>query len=185
MAKEKQVFFCKECGCLMGVKQDKRNHDKIIYNMNCNQYSRNPNLHLCTSHFINYSKLQNAVLNCLQRHIAKINLKEIISDLSYSEKLKKKKLCIQKEKYKKIEKLNQLYDDKVNNKLDDNIFKILSERIIYQIELLDKKLDEIGIDAQDLNRFLDISKSRLLISKLIDKITISRNKELDIYYNFN
>lgn len=89
----------------MGVKQDKRNRNKIVYNMNCNQYSRNPHLHLCTSHFINYTKLQESVLNCLQQHILKLDLNKIINGLSYSEKLQKKKLYIEKEKCKKIEKL--------------------------------------------------------------------------------
>lgn len=179
------LVFCKECGCLMGVKQDKRNHNKIIYNMNCNQYSRNPHLHLCTSHFINYTKLQDHVLNCLQQHIASVDLDEIIDSLSYSEKLQKKRLYIEKEKRKKIEKMNQLYDDKVNNKLDNKIFEMLRKRLISQINILDKNLDDIVIDTQEIKRVLDISKSRMLISKLIDKITISKNKELDIYYNFN
>lgn len=69
-----------------------------------------------------------------------------------------------------------MYDDRVNNKLDNKIFEMLRKRIISQINILDKKLDDIVIDDQELKNVLDISKSRVLISKLIDKITISKNK---------
>ncbi len=179
------LIFCKECGCLMGIKQDKRNSQKIIYNMNCNRYSRNPQLHLCSSHFVNYSKVQRLVVNCLQRHISRIDLKNTVDSLSYSEKMREKKLKIQSQRKKMIEKLNQLYDDKVNNKLDNNIFELLSDRINSQISLLDNKLDELLMRNSNIEKSLDIVQNRELVFKLIDKITISKNKELDIYFNFN
>lgn len=178
------LIFCKECGCLMGVKQDKRNPNKVIYNMNCNQYSRNPQLHLCSSHFISYSKLQDVIIKCLRKYISRVNLAEIRDHLSYSEKFQEQIISVENEKRKMIEKLNQLYDDKVNNKLDNEIFKLLTDRINFQISLLDDKLDKLVIDKLDMENTLDISHNRELVFKLINKITVSKNKELDIYYNF-
>lgn len=58
------VIYCKDCGSLMSVKVDKRTNN-IIYNLNCNNYSKNTKLKLCTSHFISYKKVEEYVINKL------------------------------------------------------------------------------------------------------------------------
>ena len=195
------LVFCKECGCLLGIKIDKRNKNKIRYIMNCNRYTRNIKNKFCTSHFILYENLEKEVLKLVKRKIKNIELNKIINELEliqnkYKEQDKLNDIIALKNKKQELEnKIKCLYEDKLKKVITQQIFILISNDIENNIYKINKEIEEItnknnNISIEKINNNKIINQitrklDRELIFQLIEKITISKSREVEIFYKFN
>ena len=200
--REKQLLeglvFCEECGCQLGLKIDKRNKKKFHYTMNCNRYTRNIKNKFCTSHFISYENFEKEILKLLQKHYKKINKNKIITEIESVEKnIHQESYSIKKqlelEKREQERKIKSIYEDKFKGIISEEIYVILTKTVEEQLQSINKKLSETmiekksdNIDAKQLTeKFFKEKIDRKLIFQLIDKITVSKDKKVNIYYNFS
>lgn len=209
-SKNKQLLsgfmFCKECGHAIGI--NKSGDGKRKYCM-CTFYVSHSKYGLCTPHSNNYDKLENLVLEeirkiCNQyvdssnfensvneakrKNNAKIKMQKQINDIAVKEK--------QLTNY-----IDKIYEDRLSEQIDMEMFNRLC--IKYKDELaqvkenkkvLEKEL--LKVDTKDnkkerentlnkINEFLSLSiPSRNLLVNLIDRIEISEDKTIEIYYKF-
>ena len=93
-------------------------------------------------------------------------------------------------------KIKCLYEDKFKGILSEETYIMLSKNTENELRDLDKKLENMSeqnkkknlnsINAKQLaEKFLNQKPDRELIFQLIDKITVSKDKEVNIYYKFN
>ena len=105
----------------------------------------------------------------------------------------KNEILILEKKIKDINKrIDKLYEDKYNGLFEDEDFsrqiesrKQTEERIKQLKELEEKEDSSVDIDKLVKN-FVDMKQiTRTMLVSLVDKIEISENKEITIYYKFN
>ena len=196
------LIFCKECGGMLSVHVDKRNKNKNRYILNCNKYTRNPKLNLCCSHYLHYDKLEKEVLKLICRRFKCLDIDKIIKNiiLKKEEKININKDNERREILKKIDlnnkKLISLYNDKFNKKISLDTYKVICESIedenrswnlqINELNLLLSKEKKKDIEKCKLifNEICENKVTRNLAFLLINRILISKNKDVEIYYNF-
>jgi len=200
----KGLICCKECGKKLSVLPHKQKTKTIFY-LRCNTYANNTNLGLCTPHSNNLEVVTNLVIEQIKEKcklflekekytkIANVSKDRIIKDKF---NVKNEILILQK-KIKDINKrIDKLYEDKYNDLFEDEDFtrlytkqienrKQAEERIKQLIEV--EKNEDFSIDINKLvNDFISMQEiTRTMIVSLVDKIEISENKEITIYYKFN
>lgn len=195
------LVYCKECKCLLGVKKDYRNKKRNHYVMNCNRYSRNSKLKLCSSHFLVYKELEDQVLKHLNQYLKKLNSNKIstLIEKTYKNKrkqTKKQELTILEQEKQKIEtSLTKLYQDKEEKIISTTSYLLLAKEEEIKLQQLEKKITEYYQKEDYLqnniwkdDNSVDIFKriiNRNLFLQLIDKITVSKTKEINIYYKFS
>ena len=123
--------------------------------------------------------------------------KIIQKDSRYIEEKEARKLESKEKKIKDINKrIDKLYEDKYNGIFEDEDFSRLylrqiesrkqaEERIKQLKELEEKEDSSVDIDklVKDFVNMKEITRTMLV--SLVDKIEISENKEITIYYKFN
>ena len=78
-----------------------------------------------------------------------------------------------------------MYLDKLDNKIDSSMYNRISNKIKLEIKEIDESL-KLNIDNNtniDIKKYLAINRE--LIIRLIDRIEISKDKDIFIYYNFS
>ena len=141
------LVYCKECGKLLGA-----NWDGKKWFLVCNGYKRNS--HRCTSHYINYGKLEDLVLGILNTYLSQINYTV--------------------DNFKKIRKI----EDKINILYNDRLSGIIHSKEYIKIKRgLENKI-------RVLKKEEDINICRELVLLLIDKVTVDKDKNIVIYYKF-
>lgn len=203
--REKQLLeglvFCQECGCLLGLKIDKRNKKKIRYTMNCNRYTRNVKSNFCTSHFILYEKFEKDILKLIKSQYKNIHKNKIIDELeiiqqSHQENNFTNIKQLEQEKRELERKIQCLYNDKFKGIISEETYINLSKNTENELQNLTIKIEKIQelkkikkdktINNKELiEKLLNQKPKRELIFQLIDKITISKSKEVNIYYKFS
>ena len=109
----------------------------------------------------------------------------------------KNEILILEKKIKDINKrIDKLYEDKYNGLFEDEDFTRLyskqiesrkqAEQRIKQLQEMEEK-EESSVDINKLvSDFVNMKEiTRTMLVSLIDKIEISENKEITIYYKFN
>ncbi len=197
----KGMIKCKECHHAIGIQHfNKRNKNYTI----CSYYRKYGNKKdVCTSHRFHYEEIEKLIIESI-----KIECMQYVDDTNLAEKIKDKKQNIQlqadlkinidttNQKIFKIEKqIDTIYEDKLNNIIDDEqykrIIKSKQENLEFErIKLINyqKELKRIKKNIETnytklINEFLEIKKpNKILIGKLIDKIEINEKGIIDIYY---
>ena len=157
------LVYCLECGSLLGVSYSNKRKQYI---MTCNTYRNNSSN--CTSHYINYQKLEEFVLN---------RINNFLSFIINNQLLKQRNINNNQDIQKIEKKLKYLYEDRLNEIIDVETYLLKREEL--QQEL--KKLNQLSTN----NVYDNIYITRELLFSLINKITISRNKQIKIIYNFS
>jgi len=195
----KGLVVCSDCGKKMGT----TTHSNDTLYLRCHTYAMLPKQRLCTPHNINYQKLENAVINEVQKicreYLDKKKMKQII-DSELERQKNEQEISMQKSLLaKSIEVLNfqieKLYEDKLNGLINNDDFsrmynKKVQERENAQNQL--KSLNEFKFDKQTvdyekiINEFLEKDNiTPYMLNSLIEKIEVDNNKQVTIYYKFS
>lgn len=200
----KGLLTCKECGKKLSIVPQKQKNKTTFY-VRCNTYACNTHLHLCTPHSNNLEKLTNYVLEQI-----KARCKEFLDENKYmqvanssKDKILKDRFNFQNEikvlekKLKDIDKtIDKLYEDKCKGLFEDEDFSRiyskqteLRKETTERIKCLEKQLEreDSSVDINKLVKdFIELKEiTRTMMVSLIDRIEVSEDKEITIYYKFN
>lgn len=163
------ILKCYECKKRIIIQKNKKN----MYTV-CNSYKKYSKLKLCKSHYFNYYNIESIIINELEKELSKVDFnklkQEIINKINYSDN--KKKIQELNIKYEK------LYLDKLNNIIDEKLFKRIKESLEMEIDYL-KKRKNVNIDdliGKEINKDL--------IHQLVKKIELHDDKTIDLYFTF-
>ena len=197
----KGLVICKECGKKMGTTVDsKGNHTRYL---RCSSYAVAPLQRICTSHIMNYKKLEDAVISQIQnickQYLDKNKVKEII-DIENQEAEREMNIKRDKNITKKLLEvldlqIDKLYEDKLCGLLGNEDFKRLYDKKTKERDEKQKhlqELEEIKFErkADDYKKVMsDFLKKEnttsYMLATLIDRIEIDANKQVTIYYKFS
>ena len=138
-----------------------------------------------------YDSLEKEILRLLRCHLNKVKLSEIekfmLTTYQQKDELFRKKQFFKNQKNCLENKIKNIYDDKIKGIIDEDVFIILLnstlkdlKNINYEIE----KNDKIKVDF-NIKELIKLSIDRDLIIHLIEKITVSKDKKVNIYYKFS
>lgn len=189
------LVFCKECGAKMTY----RRNSSGKMTMNCMTYSKyGPSE--CSSHNISEEKLNEYVINDLKR-ISNLCLDDDF--INSVEELNLRNQDNSKEELREIENrfaelrniTKSLYEDKIKGVISEDDFLSMTREYSEEKIQLGKRQEKIksneNEDTQnfnyiellnDIENFNVVNKA--ILAKLIDKIEISKDREIYIYYQF-
>ena len=190
------LLFCYECKHKIGV----RGKNNGNYYMVCNNYRRNSKLKLCTSHGFSYSNLEYTVINYIKNLFQKIDSEKIelevkkgMTKYDYGKKLQK----LENEIKLINNNIDQMYVDKLNNKISEEMYERLLIKFGDEIKQKEKEYMEIKQQKEEAKQddtekiksvvqdFLSLNKPTSEIMKvIINRIEIHQNKQVDLYFNF-
>ena len=201
----KGIIQCKECGKKLSVLPAKQKNGNIIFYLRCNTYASATHLKLCTSHNNNLEKVTNIIIETIKE-----KCKDFLEENKYiniANNTKNNLLCrknMLKNEITSIEKklkdinnkVDKLYDDKCSGMLSDEDFSRIYQRTLENKTALNQRLIELRQDEEKETDGIDIYKivsdfvkqkeiTREMLVSLVDRIELSENKEITIYYKFN
>ena len=195
------LVVCKECGKKMSTTVDsKGSHNRYF---RCSSYASAPKLHLCTSHIMNYNKLENAIINEIQnickQYLDKNKIKEIVDiqnqelELELSNK-KDKNATIRAIEVLDVQ-IDNLYEDKLKGVLSAEDFSRLYNKKSLERDKKKEHLQELEnvtfhkkvVDYEKIMaEFLNKENiTSYMLNSLIEKIEIDNDKNVTIYYKFS
>lgn len=197
------LIKCKQCNHSISIQHyNKRKNNYTI----CNYYRKYGNKkEVCSAHRFIYEDLEKLVLKSIKEECL-----QYVDSTNFAQKLKNKeqekqsltdlKLKIDK-CHREIEKLNRqidiIYNDKLENNIDIERYKNMTQNKQEAIEFEKKKLDNYEKDLEAMQQkntiepdydkivkdFLSLKKpNKIIIVKLIDSIYLSEDGTIDIYY---
>lgn len=206
----KGLLYCGECGASMQISYTKytkgKNAGEIKYKYyRCSSGNRYKNLHTCKSHYFREDKLmpylEQAIKDIFNKYLDKSHLETLTSTLLSAKKKENKTLVLLEKKKNELttleSKINSMYIDKLSGiiKEDDfnNVYKIFSSQkdtLKNEIADLEKKINipksSISKSQVDkiINEYLSSCKNSLLYD-LIERIEITEDKQINIYFKFS
>ena len=201
----KGLLECAECGKKLSILTMKQKNGNTIQYLRCNTYASMTRLKLCTPHSNNCEKLSNEVINTIRERLKKYIESEKYFELANDVKNKTtyKKNIIQNQimaiKNKIIQinkKIDNLYEDKLNGILNVDDFQRMYITTLGQKEQLEISIKELEKESEETSHEVDLKKlvtdfmkmenvTREMIVSLVDKITVSEDKKIKIYYKFS
>lgn len=201
----KGLIECAECGKKMCVTSNKRRSGEYVLYLRCGTYASVPHLKLCKPHTNNCEKLTNEIIKTIKERLRKYLKEDELYKLA--EKAKDtnayKKNLIQNQiqlNQNKIEimnkKIDQLYEDKLDGIISIQDFermyistldkkKVFEEKITELLKQKEETVNEVDL-KKEVTEFIRAKKiTKEMLVSLIDRITISENKEIKIYYKFS
>lgn len=147
-----------------------------------------------------YDTLEKSILQYIKNMFLAINSKKIELNIKnnrtkqdYGKMLKQKQTEINLIK----DNIDQMYVDKLNNKISEEMYERLFEKLINEVKQKEKEYNEIKMQKEDnrqenskeieknIKEFLKLEKPTPEIMKvIINKIEIHQDKQVDIYFNF-
>ena len=200
----KGLLTCKECGKKLSIVPQKHPNKTTFY-VRCNTYACNTHLHLCTPHSNNLEKLTNYVLEQVKARCRDfldenkyMNVANSSKDTILKDRLNfKNEILVLEKKLKDIEKIiDKLYEDKCKGLFQDEDFTRLYSKqtemrkdINDRIKCLQKQIEneDSSVDINKLVKdFVELKEiTRTMLVSLVDRIEVSEDKEITIYYKFN
>ncbi len=195
------MVYCKDCGSTMSISYDKK-RDRI--SMNCNRYRKFSKYGFCNSHYMNYRKLEKTVLT----KIKQLSNSYLHEQNDFKKIIQKNNINPKDELINKIEKINRkisflekkqdaLYDDKFQNIISSETYKRLFNNTELELKKLKTKLDKYNIELTKIkDNYIDsinyleiidnylnmVNPTKEMLNKIIDKIYITKDKEVEIKY---
>ena len=168
--------------------------------MVCNNYRRNSKLKLCTSHGFSYSNLEDTIINYMKNLFQKIDSEKVelevkrgMTKYDYGKILQK----LENEIKLINNNIDQMYVDKLNNKISEEMYERLLEKFRDEIRQKEDEYIEIKQQKEDAKQddtekiksvvqdYLSLSKPTSEIMKvIINRIEIHQDKKVDLYFNF-
>lgn len=209
----KGLLFCNECGARLNVTYSNyalKRYGEYRYTTICYSYSRLYS-DICTRHSNSIPELEEVLIKHIKevcsRYINENLQDELISMAKKQKQLELKQISDEK----KLETLEQkisdiglyiknLYMDKVKGVVSENDYISLvadftkdrdnlikeKEELIKIINNQKPQIDETAKIEKLAKEFLSLERpTKQLLNELIEKITISENKEINFYFKFN
>lgn len=208
--REKRLFegllFCKECTNRLSV-----NYRSSLdyWTINCNRYSRDPTRARCYSHFFPYEYLEEQLLsefnNILEQYIKNLDIDELNDEVSKRIKnetvdYNKRIADLNKEKEKLLNRLSNIYDDKLDGEITPLVYKEMSFKVEKEIEQVNKSIEETKNKLEEINSKADIipdfhkqikkllnlkKPKKELLYTLIHRIEIDKDRNITFKFKFN
>lgn len=209
----KGLLFCSECGARLNVTYSNyalKKYGEYRYTTICYSYSRLYS-DICTRHSNSIPELEEVLIKHI-KEVCKRYINENLQDELINMAKKQKQLELKQiSNEKRLETLEQkisdiglyiknLYMDKVKGVVSENDYISLvadftkdrdnlikeKEELIKIINNQKPQIDETAKIEKLAKEFLSLEKpTKQLLNELIEKITISENKEINIYFKFN
>ena len=199
------LLFCYECKHKLSICAPRKSDNRTY--IVCNYYRMNSKRNVCTSHSFNYDYLERGVFNIIKEMCKKcLDLEKTSNKIAAkcqndnNEQLTKDKIIkLQNEIERLTINLDRMYIDKLDGKIDDEMYTRISANLKQELFVKNNNLEElfeIESNFQDdkftseeckkiINDFLNNDKmTREMALKLINKIEIHKDKKIDIYFNF-
>lgn len=209
----KGLLFCAECGARLNVTYSNyalKKYGEYRYTTICYSYSRLYS-DICTRHSNSIPVLEELLISHIKEVCKKYISKDLPDELIKIAQQEKRKQQEQFDYQKRIEELEQKIEDSslyIKNLYKDKVKGIVSETDYIQLTQefakdrdsyieekvkLEKHLAENDTKQEDLSKleklieeFISLEKpTKALLNDLIEKITISENHEITIYYKFS
>ena len=209
----KGLLFCSECGARLNVTYSNyalKRYGEYRYTTICYSYSRLYS-DICTRHSNSIPELEEVLIKHI-KEVCKRYINENLQDELISMAKKQKQLELKQiSNEKRLETISQkisdiglyiknLYMDKVKGVVSENDYISLvadftkdrdnlikeKEELITIINNQKPQIDETAKIEKLAKEFISLEKpTKQLLNELIEKITISENKEINIYFKFN
>lgn len=202
------LLKCAECGKNISIGFEKSKYTgNITYYTGCNTYRIDAKAKLCTPHSNNLERLTDVVIQRIRTTCEKYlklqkteyrkiiqeedrKLKQEINNSKNEENNLKKQIVLLENKIKTT------YNDKVNGVIDEELFLEFYKDLNASKKEIENKLKEIQSSKENMQVAVNFDKiveefitqkkvSREILVQLVDKITISQDKVITIYYKFN
>lgn len=201
----KGLLECAECGKKLSVLSQKQKSGNVIQYLRCNTYASMTRLKLCTSHSNNCEKLTNEVIRIIKERLKKYlkedelyKLAEKVKDTNaYKKNLIQNQIQFNQNKIEIInKKIDQLYEDKIEGLINVNDFERMYTSTLDRKKEIEKVIQDLLKQKEETAHEVDLKKevakfvrakkiTREMIVSLVDKITVSEQKEIKIYYKFS
>ena len=201
----KGLLECAECGKKLSVVVTKQKSGNNIMYLRCNTYASMTRLKLCTPHSNNCEKLTNKVLETIKTRLQQYQkeeelfllAKDIKDRMAFKKNMIQNQIMILNNKMEQQNhKIDQIYEDKLNDVISVEDFERMYKNIINKKEEYQNSIEELKKHKDDTDKEVDLKKlvdkfisgeevTREMLVSLIDKITVSENKEIKIYYKFS
>ena len=197
------LLFCGDCNHRLSILKPRSKNGKSY--VVCNYYRRTSKLKLCTPHYFNYDEIEKLILEKIKElflsidkakiiNMTKNELEKEINKIDYIGKLNN----IRNQIENKNKQLDKMYLDKIDKKIDEEMYNRIFIKIKTEIAKFKKEEKEIEkrMKNNDLSKTNDkIEKlikefsnleclGRTLMLRLIKNIKIYNNKNIDIQLNF-
>ena len=209
----KGLLYCAECNARLNVTYSNyalKRYGEYRYTTICYSYSRLYS-DVCTRHSNSIPELEEVLIKHIKEVCTKYVNENLADELITMAKRKRMQELKQMNNEKRLETLEQkitdiglyiknLYMDKVKGVVSENDYIALVADFIQDRDKLVKEKEELiaVISNQEVRQddtlkieklakeFLSLEKpTKQLLNELIEKITISENKEINIYFKFN
>lgn len=209
----KGLLFCSECGARLNVTYSNyalKRYGEYRYTTICYSYSRLYS-DICTRHSNSIPELEEVLIKHIKEVCSRYINENLQDELINMAKKQKQLELRQISNEKKLETLEQkisdiglyiknLYMDKVKGVVSENDYISLvadftkdrdnlikeKEELIKIINNQKPQIDETAKIEKLAKEFLSLERpTKQLLNELIEKITISENKEINIYFKFN
>ena len=173
------MLFCGECGKRIVLQKSDKNYYTI-----CNNYKKYSKLKLCSSHSNNYIQLENRILCVIRKILDKIELNKIYYELNNRISKELGSIDINNKLIRYNEMLDKCYMEKIENKISDDMYERITNRIKLKIKRLEKYNEQsLTLDCNYIKNILN-NINREMIIRLIEKVDIYENKNIIVYFNF-
>ena len=202
----KGIIFCHECGYPLGVSNRTLAGNRQMLYFVCRTYQRFTQYHTCTCHCTRVEDVTNAVLeqvhNICTQYINNLDYdylgQEARKKLESEKRKQGKDLAYMKKQLETLNsKLDKTYDDKLSGLIDEDMFQRIYKKLKDEQNMLRKNIQElekaensdIQIDSTKVKelaqQFLNAKEySRELIVSLIERVELTKNKEILIFFRF-
>lgn len=209
----KGLLFCNECGARLNVTYSNyalKRYGEYRYTTICYSYSRLYS-DICTRHSNSIPELEEVLIKHIKEVCSRYINENLRDELINMAKKQKQLELKQISNEKRLETISQkisdiglyiknLYMDKVKGVVSENDYISLvadftkdrdnlikeKEELIKIINNQKPQIDETAKIEKLAKEFLSLEKpTKQLLNELIEKITISENKEINIYFKFN
>lgn len=201
----KGLLECAECGKKLSILTMKQKSGSIIQYLRCNTYASMTRLKLCTPHSNNCEKLTNEVIDTIKERLKKYLEEEKYFELAKNIKdnttykkntIQNQLTSIQNQISHLNTKIDNLYEDKLDGILGVEDFQRMYSITLSKKESLEKLVKELEEEKEEVSYEVDLKKivkdfiemknvTREMIVSLVDRITVTQDKKIKIYYKFN
>lgn len=201
----KGLVCCKECGKKLSVLPQKHPHKTTFY-LRCNTYYANTKLGLCTPHSNNLEKVTDAVITQIKKRcmeflkeekyqkIANENQERIINNNKFS--TRNQILLLERQIRQTNDIIDNIYKEKCLGTIKEEDFSRMYAKYTEERKALNERIEQMKQLDQDQDKKVDIMKivkefvsfkevTREMLVSLVDRIEISQDKEITIYYKFS